>query len=235
MKRVLKILALGIVLGLGCVLLQQGLNMDATTFLKGYWMFALAILAGAVLLNVLYNLYYLHKAKGLATQLEEGHPQVFVEGMEQLLRTAKGRRLREILTLNLTAGYIETQQFDRAIAILEEMGQKQRQNSAMAVTRCINLYTSYFKTEQYKKALELYQSQQPLLDSFRRHSIYGPHIAVVDVMAALIQEDYPQAEALLRTAAQTKTTPRIQATLDKLSHTIEAMKAGQAPSTEPPA
>lgn len=239
MKRVLKVLAPGVIpgvaLGLVLGLLRTNLNIDQVTFLKWFWIFTLPILVGAMLFNILYNLYYHHKVKSLATQLEEGHPQVFVEGMEQLLRTAKGRRLREILTLNLTAGYIETQQFDRAIAILEEMGQKQRQNSAMAVTRCINLYTSYFKTEQYKKALELYQSQQPLLDSFRRHSIYGPHIAVVDVMAALIQEDYPQAEALLHAAAQTKTTPRIQATLDRLSHTIEAMKAGQAPSTEPPA
>lgn len=233
MKRVLKILALGMGLGLGCVLLQQGLNMDATTFLKGYWMVALAILAGAVLLNVLYNLFYFHKAKSLAIQLEEGHPQVFVAGMEQLLRTAKGRRLREMLTLNLAAGYVETQQFDRAIPMLEALGHQQRQNSTLAVTRCINLCLSYFETGQYQKALELYQTQQPLLDTFRRHPTYGPHIALLDVVAALAQEDYPQAEALLHTAAQTQTTPRIQTALDKLSHTMEAMKAGQAPSDSP--
>lgn len=234
MKRVLKVLAPGVILGvaLGLVLglLRTNLNIDQVTFLKWFWIFTLPILVGAMLFNILYHLYYRHKVNNLAAQLEGGHPQVFVEGMEQLRRTAKGQYLRQVLTLNLTAGYIETQQFDRAISILEEMGQKQRRNSAMAVTRCINLYASYFKTEQYEKALELYQSQQPLLDSFRRHAIYGPHIAVADVMAALIQEDYPQAEALLHAAAQTKTTPRIQASLDQLSHTLEAMKAGQAPA-----
>lgn len=239
MKRVLKVLAPGVIpgvaLGLVLGLLRTNLNIDQVTFLKWFWIFALPILVGAILFNILYHLYYRHKVNDLAAQLEQGHPQVFVAGMEQLLRTAKGPYLREVLTLNLTAGYIETQQFDRAISILEEMGQKRRQNSTLAVTRCINLCTSYFETNQYQKALALYQSQQPLFHAFRRHPIYGLHIAVVDVMAALIQEDYPQAEALLHAAAQTKTTPRIQATLDRLSHTIEAMKAGQAPSTEPPA
>lgn len=227
MKRIIKILALGICLGLGLVLIQQVLNIDEHTFLTWYWVMVPAILVGVVLINALYNLSYLRKAKSLATQLEEGHPQAFVEGMEKLLHSAKGRRLREVLTLNLAAGYVEAQQFDTAIPMLEAMDHQRLRNSALGVTHRINLCLSYFETAQYEKALELYQAHQPLFDAYRHDTTYGAHIAILDVVAALSQGDYPQAEALLHAAAQTHANPRIQRALDKLSHTVEAMKAGQ--------
>lgn len=227
MKRILKIIALGLCLGLGLVLIQQGLNIDEHTFLMWYWVLVPALLVVVVLINVLYNLFYLHKVKALAAQLEEGNPQAFVAGLENLLHTAKGRRLREILTLNLAAGYVETKQFDTAIPMLEAMAHQRLRNTTLRVTHTINLCLSYFETNQYEKALELYQTQQPLLDTFRHDSTYGIHIAILDVVAALAQGDYAQAETLLHTAAQTKTTPRMQRALDELSHTVETVKAQQ--------
>lgn len=195
--------------------------------MRWYWIAAPSVVVLAVLFNVCYNLFYFHKVKQLAQQLEQGQTQEYLTGMENLFSRAKGRRLRDLLTVNLAAGYVEAKQFDTAIPMLEGMGPRQLRNDVLRVTHTINLCLSYFETNQYAKALELYQAQQPLLDSFRNHPTYGIHIAILDVVSALVQGDYPQAETLLHTAAQTKTTPRIHAALDELAHTVETMKAEQ--------
>lgn len=229
MKRMLKILALGICLGVGLYGIQQGLNIDEAVFLRWYWIIAPSVVVLALLFNVCYNLFYLYKVKALAQQLEQGHSQAYLTGMQDLFRRAKGRKLRDLLTVNLAAGYVEAKQFDTAIPMLEGMGPRQLRNSVLRVTHTINLCLSYFETAQYAKALELYQAQKPLLDSFRNNPTYGIHIAILNVVAALAQGDYTQAETLLHAAAQTKTTPRIHAALDELAHTVEAMRAEQNP------
>ncbi len=59
--------------------------------MRGYWIAAPAIIIGAVLINVFYNLVYLNKMRKIAKLLREQKPQEYIDGIEALLKTAKGK------------------------------------------------------------------------------------------------------------------------------------------------
>lgn len=119
MKRIAKIIIIGICFGLTLLLLKVIFGIDDTTFMRGYWIVAPAIVIGALIINVCYNLFYFNKVKKIVKLLNEEKPQEYIDRIEDLLKTAKGKNLRNILELNLAAGYIETKQFDIAIPLLE--------------------------------------------------------------------------------------------------------------------
>lgn len=119
MKRAAKIVLIGVCFGLILLFLKISFRIDDAAFMHGYWIAAVAIVLGAVLINVCYNLIYFNKVKKIAKLLSEEKPQEYIDGIENLLKTAKGKTLRNILELNLAAGYIEVKQFDIAIPMLE--------------------------------------------------------------------------------------------------------------------
>ena len=56
MKRILRIVSFGICLGLVLLIVQKGFQIDEEIFMHTYWIIAPAIIIGAVLVNVLYNI-----------------------------------------------------------------------------------------------------------------------------------------------------------------------------------
>ena len=107
MKRAAKIILIGICCGLTLLLLKTGFGIDDATFMHGYWITAVAIVSGAVLINLSYNAIYLNKIRKIAKLLSEEKPQEYIAGIEHLLKTAKGKSLRNLLELNLAAGHRE--------------------------------------------------------------------------------------------------------------------------------
>ena len=118
--------------------------------------------------------------------------------------------LRNILELNLAAGYIEAKQFDIAIPMLEKLSHERLSGSSVNVVHKINLCLSYFETTQYEKAITVYNENQGLFQQYRHHKIYGGNIAILDIIAAIINEQYNQAEELLDTAKKMYDDPRLQ-------------------------
>ena len=152
MKRAAKIVLIGVCFGLILLFLKIIFRIDDAAFMHGYWIAAVAIVLGAVLINVCYNLIYFNKVKKIAKLLSEEKPQEYIDGIENLLKTAKGKTLRNILELNLAAGYIEVKQFDIAIPMLEKLYHERLRGSSVNVVHKINLCLSYFETAQYEKS-----------------------------------------------------------------------------------
>src|SRR5699024_7387777 len=124
-------------------LIQKSFHMDEDVFMRGYYIAAIVIVIGAVLFNILYNRYYFKKVRVLSEQLLEVKPQAYSEGVQALLKTAKGRYLQNTLRLNLTAGYMEQKRFKEAVEILEGLSEKQRKGAVVNVVYCINLFICY--------------------------------------------------------------------------------------------
>ena len=124
MKRLWKIIAIGVCIGLVSVVLQKALHIDRDVFLRWYWVTAAAVVLGAVLVNVVYNVFYQKKMQRLVPLLEAQKPREYIAGVEQLLKTAKGQNLRNILMMNLSAGYIALKEFDKAIELLEGLSDR---------------------------------------------------------------------------------------------------------------
>lgn len=224
MKRIMKIFIIGVCIGIVALLIQKSFHIDEDVFMRGYYIAAIVIVIGAVLFNILYNRYYFKKVRVLSEQLLEVKPQAYIEGMQALLKTAKGRYLQNTLRLNLTAGYMEQKRFKEAVEILEELSEKQRKGAVVNVVYCINLFICYFETNQYEKATALYQANVQLLQKFRGGKSYGANIAILDTLMAIMKKDYQEAEDLLEKAKQTYDAPPFQKAFQEISGKLEAIK-----------
>lgn len=224
MKRIMKIFILGVCIGIVALLIQKSFHIDEDVFMRGYYIVAIVIIIGAVLFNILYNRYYFKKVRVLSEQLLEEKPQAYIEGIQTLLKTAKGRYLQNTLRLNLTAGYMEQKRFDEAIEILEGLSHKQRKGAVVNVVYCINLFICYFETNQFEKATALYQANAQLLQKFRERKSYGANIAILDTLMAIMKKDYLEAEDLLEKAKQTYDAPQFQKAFQEISGKLEAIK-----------
>ncbi len=96
MKRVLRIAAFGICLGLVLLIVQRGFQIDEEDFMRTYWITAPAVVIGAVLVNVLYNISYQRKMRRIVTLLDT-NPKEYIAEVDKLLQTARGQSLRNIL------------------------------------------------------------------------------------------------------------------------------------------
>lgn len=224
MKRILKIFIIGVCIGIVALLIQKFFHIDEDVFMRGYYIVAIVIIIGAVLFNILYNRYYFKKVRDLSEQLLEEKPQAYIEGIQTLLKTAKGRYLQNTLRLNLTAGYMEQKRFEEAIQILEGLSNKQRKGAVVNVVYCINLFICCFETNQYEKATALYQANAQLLQKFRGGKSYGANIAILDIQTAIIKKDYEEAEDLLEKAKQTYDTPQFQKAFQEISAKLNGIK-----------
>ncbi|MDO4268925.1 MAG: hypothetical protein Q4C73_10675 [Eubacteriales bacterium] len=215
MKRMVKIIVTGICFGLALLLLKIIFRIDDAAFMRGYWIAAPAVVIGVLIINVCYNLFYFNKVRKIAKLLSEGKPQEYIDRIEDLLKTAKGKNLRNILELNQAAGYMETKQFDTAIPVLEKLSHERLKGAAVNVVHKINLCISYFQTSRYDEAMRIYNENQALFQQYRHHKSYGGDIAVLEVTAAVINEQYDRAEELLNCAKKMYDDPRLQKTFQE--------------------
>ncbi len=224
MKRLWKIIAIGVCIGLVSVVLQKALHIDRDVFLRWYWVTAAAVVLGAVLVNVVYNVFYQKKMQRLVPLLEAQKPREYIAGVEQLLKTAKGQNLRNILMMNLSAGYIALKEFDKAIELLEGLSDRGLVGTAVKTVCRLNLCTCYFQTGQGEKALMLYRDSQSIFEPQRKGGLYSGNIAILDILAAIQNKEYSQAGQLLDEARQRWEAPRFQEAFQEIEGTLAEIK-----------
>lgn len=221
MKRIGKVVLFGVCLGLVLVLIQNSFQIPEDVFMQGYWIAALVVVLGALVINISYNLYYMGGVKKLLTLLYAGDSRGYIQGMEALRKTAKAKTLRGTLELNLAAGYMEEKDYGTAISILETVDPKQLRADSARVVRAINLCESYFLAGHTEKAQTLYDSNRPLFAKFRTGKAYGGSIAIVDVLEAISRGEFHQAKILLDKAKSTYPEPYLQKAYEEIGAILE--------------
>ena len=88
----------------------------------------------------------------------------------------------------------------------------------------INLCMSYFYTGQYEKAVALYEENRQLLGKFRNGKAYGAHIALIDIIAAIIGRRFDQAEAMLAKARKSWPSPPFQKAFLEAERALEQLR-----------
>ena len=126
--------------------------------------------------------------------------------------------------MNLAAGYIDLKQFDKAIELLEGISDKKLAGTAVKTVYRLNLCTCYFNTDQGEKALKLYNDSQKIFEAQRGGKLYGVNIAVVDMLAAIQNRRYDQAEQLLDQARRTWDDPRFREAFQEIERTLTEIK-----------
>lgn len=221
MKRIGKVVLFGVCLGLVLVLIQNSFQIPEDVFMQGYWIAAIVVVLGALVINISYNLYYTAKMKKLLPLLYGGEPRGYIEGMDALRKSAKGKTLRSTLELNLAAGYMEEKDYRTAISLLEAVDPRQLRVDSARVVRAINLCESYFLAGQTEKAQTLYDSSRPLFTKFRTGKAYGGNIAIVNVLEEISRGEFDQAKILLDKAKSTYQEPYLQKAYEEIGAILE--------------
>lgn len=221
MKHILKVIGIGVILGLALLLIQKALHIPEELFMRYYWLFGAAVVTVAVLFNHFYHRSFLKKMKAAAILLEQGKPQEYIQAVEALRQKAKGRYLQNLFTLNLSAGYCDLKEYKKAIELLKSLEDARLYHDLKLVYH-INLCICYFYDGQSEKALALYENSQKLFRPPLAAKLYSGNIAVLDVFALMEQGETDRAKELLATTREAHPDLRLQADFayleEKLQH-----------------
>lgn len=220
LKHYLKVIGVGVCIGVLAAVVRTAFRIDSAVFWRVYWIAGVAVVFGAALCNVLYVGRYSKRMQDAIAHYEKGETKAFMDEVEDMLRTAKGRNLRNMLELNLTAGYCEWKQFDKAIDILERLSHEHLRGAAKMVQR-LNLCVCYFYTAQGARAAVLYRASKKEFAPYRESKLYGGNIAVVEMLAAIEEGQFGRAEELLRQARETWDSPRLQEDYDNIEKKLQ--------------
>lgn len=196
-KRIIRILILGIILGLGMLIIQNIFNLDNDKFMSYYWKFALVFLALVVISYIVYHLYFNHKIKKALDYFEKGKYQIYIEEMKKLLSSARGDLLKDVIRLNLAAAYLNNEEFDKGLQTLEEIDIKSLSQEIYRLVYYINLNIAYFELGQYHNFKDMYLSKKDLFEKYKDDENYGKNIDQLRIMEAIVDEKYDLALNLI--------------------------------------
>ena len=219
MKHYLKVLAVGCCIGIAVAIFKESLDIDSALFWRWYIAAGVIVVVGAFVFNFLYARHYSKKMQELIPLLENGQPAAYLAGLEELLATVKTRSLRDLLRLNLSAGYCEMNRYEEAITVLESL--KFGGSLAPETVRRINLCSSLFRTGRIPEAMDLYRGSERWFGAFRGKDPYGGNIAVLDIHAAMVEGRYAEARATLDHARKNWDKPLLRKYYDQLEQLMK--------------
>lgn len=220
MKRIIKIVGIGFVLGILLLIIQKTLSIPDDIFRKGYWIMGIFVIVGAVLFNVLYNLSYSKKIQKAIGLLKEGKCKAYIEQIEKIKEKAKGKTLRSVLDVNLSAGYYDLKQYDKTIAILEPLA-KVKLRDEIRIVWLLNLCLSYFYVQQNDKAMALYLQSKNTCEKFKRMGKYTENIMLLQIFVALEKNEVALASELVERLEKQVTDESIKEELLEIRKKIQ--------------
>ncbi len=209
LKHFLKVIGAGVCIGILLAVLRTVFRIDSAVFWRGYWIAGAAVVFGAALLYVLYTRRYAKRIRAATVYLENGEPRVYLDEMEDMLRTARGRNLRATLEINRSVGYYEMGEYNSAISVLEKMPPESLRGEAKMVYR-LNLCLYYFRVSRNAEAIELYRSGETEFARYREKRYYSGSITLLDILAAIEEGRYNNAKTMFAYARETWQYPRMQ-------------------------
>ena len=170
----------GICLGIVMLAVQIGLGIDSKVFMRNSWMAAPLLVMAAVVIYVGYQVSYQRKMQKLSVLLEQGKAKEYIDSMTRLRESAKGKNLRNVIDLNLAAGYVESKQYGAAVMTLESLSKSELKHENLKLVYGLNLCMSYFESGKREHARKIYEENRELFEKYRGGKMYGECIARLD-------------------------------------------------------
>ena len=130
-KRILKMIAIGVILGLVLLAIQIGFKIEQELFLSYYWKISIVFLLLVLVINIIYLMIYSKKIQKALILLNEDKIEQYIDEMELILQKIKGENFRDLVKINLTAGYIKNREYQNSLDILNTIEEKQVKNEIL--------------------------------------------------------------------------------------------------------
>ena len=224
MKRMRFILGLGLLIGLVLTGVRILFDIDKDTFMSYYWV------VGTILVIAAAGIYALRTSKSTKEMnkairlLNEGRAEEYIAIVEKLERNAKTTAMRNLLRLNLTAGYCDLQEYDQAIAILEHLG-REKLNKEMELVRRLNLCACYFYNEQTEEAMALYEENRDLFEETKQKGKHQINLILLDMFTKLELGEYDEVRTILKETKKQWEGPRLEKDFRKIEARLKEYKA----------
>ena len=191
-RRAGRTLATGVILGIALGFITSALEIDKDVFLKYYIVVAVLIVVGVFLYNYLYIRKHNKAMNQAINLLNEGKTEEYMDRVSELERKVKGKALKNLMRLNLTAGYCDLKEYNKALEILENLKKEKLKGDVELVWR-LNTCLCYFYTGRTNDAMQLYNESKSLFSSSKKKGLHVPNIAILDMLAMI--EDGRKKEA----------------------------------------
>lgn len=209
MKKYFIFFACIMVFGLMLGMMKSALNTPDELFGTVYCIVSGTILVGCIVFNMCYHRHYRKKMLYAMKLLEERKTDEYLVFVNELLSKVKGRYLKTLFTVNLSAGYTDIKEYQKAIALLESVS-KNRMDFTLKMVHRLNLCCNYYYNNQKEQAMSTYEESLKIFKPFHETPMYGGNLAVLDIFMELCKENYEVAEALLVLAKAKWENPRLQ-------------------------
>lgn len=198
MKKKFKIMiGLGLALGVILLVLQNVLKIDPSTLMDYYLKFGVVLILLILIVNTVYFVIMSSKIKKKLVLYHEGKYGEFNSAMEEILKKAKGENLKNIIRINLSAGYIESKEYDKAKETLENIKPLKLRDERVRLVYYINLCVCNFKLENYEKFKELYEINKNLFKKYKDEEGYSESLAQLEITNYIVEEEFDKARELL--------------------------------------
>ncbi len=163
MKRKLKVIGFGLILGILLIVLQKSLDIPKDDFKIVYIIVGVIIIVGIIVINVSYFMYYRKLLIKIAKIADKGDYNMAISQIETLQKKAKGGHLNNVIEIVRAGFYNDKGSSQQAIEILENM------NVAKINKKLLNVYymtlcTCYFSNNNSEKAVKIYDEHKEVFN-----------------------------------------------------------------------
>lgn len=193
MKKFVKMLIIGLIIGIVLTIIQVVTDVDRDVFMNLFLKAGIIFLIAVIVINTAYFAYYSNKLEKIMPLFAEKNYSEYNKQMEELLKKTKVRFIKETIRINLSAGYLENKEFEKALKILEEVKIEEMKGSPLTFVYWNNLCDVYFRTGNFKKFIEVYDANKKLFDKHRNDKNFEANVFQLDIIRLSLDGKYDSA------------------------------------------
>ncbi len=212
MRRFLSNLAIALTLVILALFMKFVLQMDDVTLTIWIWIFLALVLIGAITFNFFYVRKYNKINVELIGLLDAGDARTFVREIEGFLPKINNRYVKQMFLLNLSTGYSDLGQDDKAMQILEGLTKEKLYTSLRTVVY-LNQCMIYFFLREQDKAMKIYREQEKVFSKLRGEIT---PLTLLKIYVLAYEGKKEEAEERLEEFKLSFTGPRADANLPKI-------------------
>lgn len=198
-NKIIKLVGLGIILGVVMSIIQIIFKIDSKLFFSYYWKFSLLFLLLVVLINVVYFVIMAKKIDNMLKLYNEGRYQEYITEMEKILEKAKGTQLKNMIRINLSAGYLKNNEYEKSLNVLDSIVEKKLNNQQqLEFAYWNNKCETYFGLKDYQKFEEIYNLKLSLFEKFQDNDYHQQSVLELKLLNYIVKEQFEEARDLLQ-------------------------------------
>lgn len=211
-----KFVGLGFVLGIVVLILQIIFEIPDAAVRKGFFIGAPIVIIGAMIINIVWQINFQKKARKLFDLLKKDNkPDLFIKENEKLLNQVRSPYNIAFISINLSVGYAEMKDYEKALEVLEQVPLKGLKG-INKIVYYVNQAYYYFMLGDQDSALNIIDTYQSAFREFEEHQSLGKHIKLNQVFYLSAKDQIEEAEALLASLKKTETDKGFLKTLEEI-------------------